>query len=161
MILPPNSENCLYFERREDGSLEQLFGTDNPFDAVCQRMSGGTVGSTTGDAERYAALADWDGDGETDLLLVGRYKVNLWSNRPKEDFVEVVGQENPFAQLGLFQETDVTLVDVNGDGKMDVVFPPQSINVLKDHQPYKYFRHEDNAIRLEAITSRLEAIART
>ncbi|CAK9036738.1 unnamed protein product [Durusdinium trenchii] len=146
MILPPNSENCLYFERREDGSLEQLFGTDNPFDAVCQRMSGGTVGSTTGDAERYAALADWDGDGETDLLLVGRYKVNLWSNRPKEDFVEVVGQENPFAQLGLFQETDVTLVDVNGDGKMDVVFPPQSINVLKDHQPYKYFRHEESGL---------------
>ena len=61
MIIPPNSDSCLYFERRGDGSLEQLFGTDNPFNGVCQRTHGDLSGGHDG---LYASLGDWDGDGE-------------------------------------------------------------------------------------------------
>ena len=59
VIITPNSENCLYFERRGDGSLEQLFGTDNPFNGVCQQTHGNLISPAN---SLYALLGDWDGD---------------------------------------------------------------------------------------------------
>ena len=144
MIIPPDSVSCLYFERLEDGSLEELLGTDSPFE-VCSEANGNIFGAQS---SSRTALADWDGDGEIDLILVDDKKVALWSNRPMDAFVEVLGSDNPFAQLPrLERSTDVTVVDVDGDSKMDIVIPPSTFQWRYDGDvAYKYFKNEKSGL---------------
>eukprot|EP00435_Cladocopium_sp_Y103_P022662 s3464_g5.t1 len=113
MIVPLNSDSCLYFERLGDGSLEQLFGTDNPFNDVCRRMHGDDSPSN----DLYASLGDWDGDGEKDLVVIDNFKLTLWTNRPMETYVEVNEKDNPFGQIRLRTASEVSLVDANDDGR--------------------------------------------
>ena len=155
MIVPPNSDSCLYFERHGDGSLEQLFGTDNPFNALCKQPSG----STTTEQELFASLGDWDGDGETDLVVIDNYRVTLWKNQPMDTFVEVDEKNNPFARIGLSVPSDVTVVDVNHDGRPDVIVPPQSNLAAQwaalsgggGYQPYTYFEHAATDLLVEQV----------
>ena len=121
LIVPPNSDGCLYFERLGDGSLDQLFGTDNPFNGVCEQNK---IEATTSGI--YASLGDWDRDGEKDLVVVDDFKVTLWTNRPTESFVEVIEKDSPFGKVAFTEGLEVSLVDVNDDGRLDVVIPPQS-----------------------------------
>ena len=150
LIIPPNSDNCLYFERRGDGSLEQLFGTDNPFNGVCKR----TYGNPLSPADSlYASLGDWDGDGEKDLVVVDDFKVTLWSNRPMQSFVEVIEKDSPFGKLGFPKALEVSLVDVNDDGRLDVVVPPQNrgLTSFRGYETYSFFEHGTNGILVEQL----------
>ena len=150
LIIPPNSDNCLYFERRGDGSLEQLFGTDNPFNGVCKR----TYGNPLSPADSlYASLGDWDGDGEKDLVVVDDFKVTLWTNRPMQSFVEVIEKDSPFGKLGFPKAVEVSLVDVNDDGRLDVVVPPQNrgLTSVRGYETYSFFEHGTNGILVEQL----------
>ena len=136
LIIPPNSDGCLYFERLGDGSLEQLFGTDNPFNGVCKQNKNEATTSGT-----YASLGDWDGDGEKDLVVVDDFKVTLWTNRPMQSFVEVIEKDSPFGKFAFPEALDISLVDVNDDGRLDVVVPPQSTQLsLASFHGYETFR---------------------
>ena len=138
-----NSDSFLYFERRGDGMLKQLFSTDNPFDAVGKT----THSDVFFDANSVvpwprATLGDWNGDGETDLIMVDESRVSLWINRALETFVEVSGSENPFGQLGFSLETAVSLVNVSG--KLDVVVPRvfTQVGPALRNGSYGYFQHK-------------------
>ena len=148
LIMPPNSDSCLYFERLGDGSLEQLSGTDNPFNGVCKEKN-----KATGTNEIFASLGDWDGDGEKDLIVVDDFKVTLWTNRPLETFVEVNEKDNPFGQLRLHTPSEVSLVDANDDGRLDVVVPPQSSALAwwRGYETYSFYEHGANGLLVEQL----------
>ena len=153
MIIPPNSDSCLYFERRGDGSLEQMFDTDNPFNGVCQRTNGDLISPAN---SLYASLGDWDGDGEKDLVVVDDFKVTLWTNRPMQSFVEVIEKDSPFGKFAFPEALEVSLVDVNDDGRLDVVVPPQSIqsialSFLHGYETYIFLKHGANGLLVEQL----------
>ena len=148
VIVPPNSDSCLYFERLGDGSLEQLFGTDNPFSGVCKRNNNGVPNSGI-----YASLGDWDGDGEKDLVVVDDFKVTLWTNRPMQSFLEVNKKDSPFGKFAFPEALEVTLVDVNDDGKLDLVVPPQStqwkLTSVRGYETFRFFQHGASGLLVE------------
>lgn len=138
MMTKPNGDSCLYFERRSDGSLEQLFGTDNPFKSVCEVVRGDTIASAI-EPDTLSTLGDWNGDGEIDMIMVGNFKVNLWTNQPRRTFMEVIGSEQPFTPIDLSEKTAVSLADVDGDERLDVVIPPQVFD-MHGVETYLYFQ---------------------
>ena len=150
MIIQPTSDSCLYFERRGDGSLEQLFGTDNPFNGVCQRPHGDLL---AGSITLYASLGDWDGDDEKDLVVIDDFNVTLWLNRPLESFVEVIEKDSPFGKFRFSEASQVSLVDVNDDGRLDVVVPPQSyvLGRWRGYETYGYFKSGTNGFLVEQL----------
>ena len=150
MIIPPNSDSCLYFERRGDGSLEQLFSSDNPFNGMCQ----GTSDFPMQGNGLHASLGDWDGDGEKDLVVMDAFKVTLWTSRPMESFVEVIEKESPFGKFRFSKASRVSLVDVNDDGgRLDVVVPPQSylLGIMRGYATYGYFKSGASGLLVEQL----------
>ena len=128
MISLHKSNQRLYFERRSDGTLDQLYDTDNPFNAIGQTTHDDSyVGETN--AQRApiqwarSTLGDWNGDGDVDLVVVDESKVSLWINQRMEAFAEVSGSENPFGQLGFPMETVVGVVNTTSGQKLDLVVP--------------------------------------
>ena len=148
LIIPPNSNGCLYFERLGDGSLDQLFGTDNPFNGVCEQNK---IEATSNGI--YASLGDWDGDGEKDLVVVDDFKVTLWTNRPMESFVEVIEKDSPFGKFAFTEALEVSLVDVNDDRRMDVVVPPQStqatLALFHGYETFRFFEQGASGLLVE------------
>ena len=148
MIIPPNSNGCLYFERLGDGSLEQLFGTDNPFNGMCEQNKNEATPSGI-----YASLGDWDGDGEKDLVVVDDFKVTLWTNRPMQSFVEVIEKDSPFGKFAFPEALEVSLVDVNDDGRLDVVIPLQStqwkLAFVHGYQTFRFFEQGTSGLLVE------------
>lgn len=127
-----------------------MFGTDNPFNGVCKR----TYGNPLSPADSlYASLGDWDGDGEKDLVVVDDFKVTLWSNRPMQSFVEVIEKDSPFGKLGFPKALEVSLVDVNDDGRLDVVVPPQfpRLAFVRGYETYSFFKRGANGLLVELL----------
>mmetsp|Transcript_43761 Transcript_43761/g.102174 ORF Transcript_43761/g.102174 Transcript_43761/m.102174 type:complete len:1236 (+) Transcript_43761:322-4029(+) len=135
MITVKNEERCRYFERRADGSLEELVGSENPFETACG-VTGTSVMSDK--LKMTTTLGDWDGDGDVDLLRVDPEMVTLWINSPMNDFQEFSGKNNPFPDDAL--DSDVSLVDVDADGDFDMVLTHQ---VLSDFH-WKYHEHMED-----------------
>ena len=77
-----------------------------------------------------------------DLVVIDDFKVTLWTNRPMERFVEVIETESPFGKFRFSEESQVSLVDVNDDGRLDVVVPPQSFELgnWRGYETYGYFK---------------------
>ena len=146
LIVPPNSDGCLYFERLGDGSLDQLFGTDNPFNGVCEQNK---IEATTSGI--YASLGDWDRDGEKDLVVVDDFKVTLWTNRPMENFVEVIEKESPFGKFAFTEALEVSLVDVNDDGRLDVVVPSTQwqLAFVHGYETFRFFEQGASGLLVE------------
>ena len=68
-----------YYERREDGSLDELLENDNPFHhSVWQLVPPSTNTMTDAYDGLYAALGDWNGDGALDLVAMDAKRVSCW-----------------------------------------------------------------------------------
>ena len=128
VIAPQGKEGWEYYERREDGSLEKLL-EDSPFpDSLWKRLLPSTL-TDVADLDQvglYSTLGDWNGDGAMDLVVVDAKKVSLLLNKPYWNFLEYTGEDNPFSKVVLSDPRwDAwNMVDVDGDGDLDVVYFP-------------------------------------
>ena len=82
-----NAGGCHFFERKGDGSLEELSGLDNPFETACASTS---TASSFESLTALATLADWDNDEDLDFILVYD-KIMLWTNEDMQSFVGYEG----------------------------------------------------------------------
>ena len=103
--------------------FNQLIGDNNPFDGI-------DIGR---DADPF--LADIDGDGDLDAIFGEQDgNLNFFENigdATDPDFTERLGRDNPFLFFNLVQnisflgrsvaDSDPSLVDIDGDGDLDVV----------------------------------------
>ena len=70
-------EGWKYYERREDGSLDELLEHDNPFPDSLWKLILPSASSAAGKNDIFAALDDWNGDGSLDLVAVGMKTVSV------------------------------------------------------------------------------------
>jgi hypothetical protein len=74
----------------------------------------GSERAVAGDRTRHVVLADLEGDGDLDAVLVGRRRVTFWRNDGQASFTRA-DQTIPIAKL-----QDLTAGDFNGDGLPDL-----------------------------------------
>jgi hypothetical protein len=106
----------LYFENSgmtASPAFVEATGTANPF-------SGIDVGYAS-----TAELVDLDGDGDFDAV-VGQYWGGIWylentGTSASPAFVEVTGDANPFSGIPFPRATSPQLVDLDGDGDLDLL----------------------------------------
>ena len=128
VIAPQGKKGWEYYERREDGSLEELL-EDSPFpDSLWKRVLPSTLTDLAqiDYAGLYSTLGDWNGDGAMDLVVVDAKKVSLLLNKPYWNYLEYTGEDNPFSKVVLSDPMlDAwNMVDVDGDGDLDLVYFP-------------------------------------
>ena len=147
VIAVQNLERWRYYERREDGSLDEVL--DNPFDNSVWRTVAPSMGSTSTllGAGLHSALGDWNGDGAPDLIVLDGKRVSLLLNKPLQTFIEHTGVDNPFSDIHIANpiRDSWNMVDVDGDGNLDFVYLPFGINLEPTPQQllknkYKYFK---------------------
>jgi hypothetical protein len=68
-------------------------------------------------------------------------------------FVEVNEKDNSFGQLRLHTPSEVSLVDVNDDGRLDVVVPPQfpRLAFVRGYETYSFFKRGANGLLVELL----------
>ena len=143
VIALQNLASWKYYERREDGSLDQVL--DNPFDnSLWQRVapsiaSASTLGAIGG---LYSTLGDWNGDGAPDLIVLDGKRVSLLLNKPLQTFIEHTGVDNPFSDIHIAAplQDSWNMVDVDGDGDLDFVYLPSGRRPVPATGEYKYFK---------------------
>lgn len=125
----PNQEGIQYYERIFGGALQQRTGEDNPFRHI----------KTKGDFCSDLSFADWDGDGDWDLLVSDLFLPMQYFENDGDGRLSPVDEErNPFRHI--LQNTTgrrPLMVDWNGDKRMDLLLLPKIWNRLE---------HADNFI---------------
>ena len=157
LLVVSGSRGWKYYERREDGSLDELLGNDNPFHSSVWHLVFPAFQTDFGQDGIYAALADWNGDGALDLVATNVKSVFLFLNTPLPAFVEHDGRDNPFSGIHVKSSSNAewTMVDVDGDGDLDFVFLPEgrtdlaNLSILDNAglggpAPYQYFEQLEN-----------------
>lgn len=106
-----------------DGDLDALVGHARGA-AVWINQGGAQAGKSgefaasdhaiAGSQTRSVHLADLDGDGDLDALVVGRRRAELWWNDGQGDFTSA-GQSLPCSE-----KQDLTIGDFNADGRPDI-----------------------------------------
>ena len=157
LLVVSGSRGWKYYERREDGSLDELLGNDNPFHSSVWHLVFPAEQTAFGVDGVYAALADWNGDGALDLVATNVKSVFLFLNTPLRAFVEHDGRDSPFSGIHVKSSSDAewTMVDVDGDGDLDFVFLPKgrtdlaNLSILDNAglggpAPYQYFEQLEN-----------------
>eukprot|EP00435_Cladocopium_sp_Y103_P027780 s1106_g6.t2 len=158
LLVVSGSRGWTYYERREDGSLDELLENDNPFHRSVWHLVFPAEFAMLGEDGVYAALADWNGDGALDLVATNVKSVSLLLNKPLRAFVEYDRRDSPFSGIHVKSSSNVewTMVDVDGDGDLDFVFLPKGrldlfidTSTLDAHGlggpvPYQYFEQLEN-----------------
>jgi Ca2+-binding RTX toxin-like protein len=108
-LLLGSYEGTLRLWRNTGSSFVEQTGAANPFGGINGVLSSAPV------------FADFDGDGDRDLVvcLDGR-SLRAWRNNAGS-FVELTGSSNPFSAVSLFTERPVSFVDFDRDGDLDLV----------------------------------------
>ena len=91
-------EGWKYYERREDGSLDELLEHDNPFPDSLWKLISPSASTASGKNEIFAALGDWNGDGSLDLVAVTLHMVSLlWLQALScfHYFLKYIGDDEP------------------------------------------------------------------
>ena len=125
VVTVPSQAGWKYYERREDGSLDEVL--DNLFDDSLWRTVAPSTTSFNVEANTlYSALGDWNGDGAPDLVVLDGKRASLLLNKPMRNFTEFTGGENPFSDIQIEKPVFDTwnVVDVDGDGDLDFVYLP-------------------------------------
>ena len=115
------------YVRALDGTVTKLVGTDNPFAMV------------NTDSFAAPAFVDFDGDGLLDLVVAGGFGrgINSFRNNGDGSFSEVTGPANPFDGLLVGSQPDISFVDVDNDGDLDLLSSTLS--------GFRYFRNDNGA----------------
>lgn len=87
----------------------ELLGTANPFNGI-------DVGIAS-----IPVFYDIDGDGRLDLISGDRDGTVLTFRNTGSGYVQLLGSDNPLANVTVQVDSTPTFVDINGDGKLDIV----------------------------------------
>ncbi len=113
------------FYRNEGSASSPLFvektGSDNPLDQVY-----------AGDFAK-PAFADLDFDGDSDLILgVDDGSFHYFENKgtaEQAEFIELIGNQNPFSSFDAGTESKPAFADLDGDGDPDLISGNESGNI--------------------------------
>jgi Ca2+-binding RTX toxin-like protein len=108
-LMSGNPDGTLLAFENDGGVFTALVGAANPFDGV--DLDDGTA--PTG--------VDLDGDGDLDLVVGNRYGALWLFQNDGGVFVEQIGAADPFAFLDVDDYSTPALVDLDGDGDLDLV----------------------------------------
>jgi len=126
-VLISNSEGEILYFRNEGASFIEVTGSDNPFEGV-------DVDNTYYDEDLSPIIGDLDEDGDEDVLVGNTEGEILYFRNDGASFIELTGNENPFAQIRLEFLEIPTLGDINGDGDEDLV-------IGQNYGEIKYFEN--------------------
>lgn len=103
-----NNDGLNYFINQGNAVFEQQLFLDNPFGGV----------TLEDDAVPY--FVDVDGDGDLDALLGGKYGMRYFQ-KVENGFIPVKDAANPFADIVFNNGSKPVLIDLDGDGDLDLV----------------------------------------
>ena len=113
----PDQDGIKYYERGYDRELHERSGADNPFQHI-RTKEGGPCSDLS--------VADWDGDGDFDLLVSDLHLPMRYFEQSDGKLMLVEGTKNPFHDILLnTTRRRPVMADWNGDGRMDLLLMPK------------------------------------
>ncbi|GGM95409.1 hypothetical protein GCM10010967_31050 [Dyadobacter beijingensis] len=105
-----------FFRNDGAGNFSKVTGTANPFNNLPAKAAF--------DNAQYAHVADWDNDGDDDILVTGRGegnpRKNIFYKNNNGVFQEIEGAASPFNAITIANETQLIYGDFDNDGDIDL-----------------------------------------
>lgn len=115
---PGGSADNEFWRNNGSGQFSKVTGTANPFRNL------GSQAAFYASAE-YARVADWDNDGDADILVTKRNigsatGENFFYRNDNGTFVEIGGTSSPFKNIAIVQDKQFIYGDFDSDGDIDI-----------------------------------------
>nr|WP_090374452.1 FG-GAP-like repeat-containing protein [Dyadobacter sp. SG02]SEI59214.1 Por secretion system C-terminal sorting domain-containing protein [Dyadobacter sp. SG02] len=105
-----------FFRNDGSGNFSKVTGSQNPFNNLPAKAAF--------DNAQYAFVADWDNDGDDDILVTGRGennpRKNIFYKNNSGVFQELEGAASPFNGITIANETQLIYGDFDSDGDIDL-----------------------------------------